>query len=999
MLFGVAMKSRGVRAAITALACWGTVLGITMTVRAVASDEPAVTRYDVHISQIEDGLPHNSVRALAQTADGYLWIGTEGGLVRFDGVRFTPPAAAPMLFLQTARITALHAGGDGSLWIGTETEGLMRWKATEFQRWSVTNGLPSNQVNSLLEGHDGAMWIGTEAGLVSYKAGRTRVFAERDGLPDASVRSVYEDEAGVLRIATRSALYSMRPGGLISTENFGLGAIPGGMRAVHQDRSGTVWVGGTGGLRFARLGQTNAEAVELRQQIVTSLLEDRTGQLWVGTYAGVARLQGGHVRAWPLTEVAAGDLVYAMLEDREGNIWLGGRDGLYRLTPARFTTLTTQQGLSGNNVTSICEDAAGVLWFGVWGGGVNQFKDGVLRPIGSTNGLTHDAVLSLCASRDGGLWIGMDHSGGLNRLTGGEGQNVFPPKTEGLLNTAIRVIHEDRQGALWIGDSRGLNVLRNGRFETYTTTNGLAGNTVMAICERAAGEICVGSDGGLSLWRDGRFAKMTTADGLSHNYINALYEDRDQVLWIGTKGGGLNRYAAGRFTIFTMADGLFSDEVYEIVEDDIGYFWMSCRRGIFRVSRAQLEAFAQGSIRHLTCTAFGRDDGLATVQCNGVAKPAGWKASDGRLWFPTIRGVVAVDARIKTNELPPPVHIEVIRADRQLLWDRRAGADERAPVVVPPGTLELEIQFTGLSFQAPEKNRFRYQLDRVNPEWVVTSERRVVYTSSLRPGHYRFKVLAANNDGVWNETGDQIALQVLPFYWQTWWFRGLVGLATLAVFFAIYRIRVGRLRGLEALRVRIATDLHDDVGSRLTKVAMVTELAEREAAAAPALQPHIANISRTVREITRAMDEIVWTINPRNDTLEDLANYIFQYAQEYFQNTGVRCRLDVPSDLPHRAVTTAQRHNLFMAFKEALNNVLKHSGATEVRIGLTRAEHSLTLVIADNGRGLTAQPDPTGIGLTNMRRRLEQVGGRLHLVSKSGGGTIVTMEVPGRWST
>jgi signal transduction histidine kinase len=315
---------------------------------------------------------------------------------------------------------------------------------------------------------------------------------------------------------------------------------------------------------------------------------------------------------------------------------------------------------------------------------------------------------------------------------------------------------------------------------------------------------------------------------------------------------------------------------------------------------------------------------------------------------------------------------------------------------VPPGRGGIDIHYTALSFQAPRKNRFKYLLEGVDPEWVDAGARRSVSYSGVTPGKHLFRVIACNNDGVWNDTGATLSLLFVPHYWQTWWFKPLLGVAAALVLTLLYRSRVTRLRGIERLRIQIAANLHDDVGARLTKVAMVTEVVDRETQEGHPTKPHIRNIFSTIREITQAMDEIVWTINPKNDTLDNLANYIFQYAQDYFQDTGVSCRLDVPAQLPDRPLSTEVRHNLFMAVKEALNNALKHAEASEVRIGLSVTDGQMAITITDNGRGFRIdQATSKGNGLENMKQRLAQIGGRLVLETTPGSGTRIRLEAEG----
>jgi len=956
--------------------------------------------YNVRSWQTDEGLPQNSVYAIAQTLEGYLWVGTHEGLARFDGVRFVLIDEPTAPHLKQAWITALCACRDGSLWIASESNGVTRLKDGVFTQFKEADGLPGSQIQCFLESQDGSLWIGGDGGLARVREGQITRFTQSERLVNNSIKALCEHPVGTIRAATVTGLISVSTAGREDSDNFGLGPLTNVLKAVGADRQGRLWLGATDGLICLTEGKRLNYGLNqgLPDKITTVIQEDRAGQLWVGTYGGLVRFLDGQAVAWSQGKPGLSELIYTIYEDQEGNLWVGGRDGLYRLNPARLSTYTTEEGLNYNNVTSVLEDRSGDMWFGTWGGGVNRLQDGQFTAITATNGLSHDTVLSLREGSDGSLWVGMDFVGALNRLRAGL-TNDFP-RTNGLLNAAIRVIREDSQGAMWIGTSKGLNRFRDGVYEAYTTTNGLPGNTVMAICVRADGSLWIGTDGGLGWWDGTKFTNFTMRDGLSADGVNALHEDREGTLWIGTRTGGLNRYRDGRFTAYTSRQGLFSDEIYEIVEDDFGYFWMSCRRGIFRVSRKELDELDHGTIKLVHSTVFGKVDGLASVQCNGVSKPAGWKSRDGRLWFPTIRGVVALESSIKINNRPPPVVIEEVRAGREPLPLVGLTPDGSSVLKVRPGRGDLEIHYTALSLQVPEKVRFKYRLAGIDPEWVEAGDQRTAYYNSVPPGDYRFQVIACNNDGVWNETGAVLALQILPHYWQTWWFKTATAAAFILLLVAFYRARVERFREIERLRIQIASDLHDDVGSRLTKVAMVTELMDRQTPPTDRSKVHIGNISGTVREITRAMDEIVWTINPRNDTLDNLANYVFQYAQEYFQNTGVRCRLDVPAELPDHSISTEERHNLFMAVKEAFNNVLKHAGATEVRVGLTVVGNLLTIIIADNGRGVS--PDltgPAGDGLVNMKQRLQQIGGRFALQSAPGGGTTITLEARGKWNS
>jgi ligand-binding sensor domain-containing protein/signal transduction histidine kinase len=960
----------------------------------------SLNHFSVRIWQTDDGLPQNSVKALAQTSDGYLWVGTQEGLARFDGMRFVVVEEPAAPELRHGHITALCAARDGGLWIGCEGAGLFRLKDGKFWHFSEADGLTSNQPRGIIEAKDGGIWIGTENGVSLYKDGKFTNFSQKNGLGDNSVRALCQDHRGLIRVATRRGLSSVNQEQKISTMNFYITTTANALRSVCEDHLGNIWVSSNEGVtRDGEQGRKFYSKQDgLPDRIATALLEDSDGRVWVGTYSGLACLVDGEVVCKPMNEAGFGDLVNTLFEDREGTLWAGARDGLYCIKPARFASYTTLEGLTCNNAMSVREDRDGAIWIATWSGGVNELKDGKFITYGATNGLTHDSALSLEEGSDGSIWIGMDFDGGLNRLKNGE-HSAFSAQN-GLVNAAVLAIHEDRHGALWIGTKGGLVHFKDGKFTTYTAGKGLAGNTNNVILENAKGELWFGMDGGLSRWNAGKFVNFTTAQGLSHNFVNSLFEDSEHTLWIGTKGGGLNRFKDGKFTAYTTRQGMFNDEIFEILEDDSGHFWMSCRNGIFRVRKKDFDDVDAGRSKLVTSTVFGKADGLPSVQCNGVSKPAGWKSRDGRLWFPTIRGVVAIESRIKTNEHPPPVTIEGVLADRKPLDGFGIGADvaqsAATNVTIAPGRGELEIHYTALSLRAAEKNRFKYILENADSDWVDAGSRREAYYTKLGPGKYRFHVIASNNDGVWNEAGATLSFVFLPHFWQTWWFKLSIP-AVAAVLLAIaYHVRVGQLREIERLRIQIAADLHDDVGSRLTKVGMVTETLDHETPSTERTKPYVENIARTTREVIQAMDEIVWTINPKNDTLDNLANYIFQYAQEYFQNTGVRCRLDLPAKMPDHPLSTEERHNLFMAVKEALNNVLKHASASEVRIGLAAQNGSLMIHISDNGCGFALEGDHSnGNGLDNMKERLARIGGRIEFESKpGGGGTRVEMETP-----
>jgi signal transduction histidine kinase len=510
----------------------------------------------------------------------------------------------------------------------------------------------------------------------------------------------------------------------------------------------------------------------------------------------------------------------------------------------------------------------------------------------------------------------------------------------------------------------------------------------------------------------GQYRRFDKSAGLSSDFIECLHIADDGALWIGTFGGGLDRFKNGKFSVINREHGLPNGVIGHIESDGRGYLWMSSYGGILRASERDLNRCADGEIAGVPFLTYGINDGMPTLECSEGLQSAGGKTADGRLWFPTAKGLVVVDpagATINTNQ--PPVRIEQMLVDDRVF----AGANAAGPLKVSPGRHRIEFEFTGLSFVAPEKVRFKWRLNNFDSGWAKESEQRVATYSYIPPGSYTFQVIACNNDGVWNETGASLAFEVLPYFWQTTWFHVFGGLATAlaaggVVWFDTRRRmrrrleRAERQRDVERERSRIARDIHDDLGAQLTRITMMSESARGEVANRERVAAGLEKIYDTSRELTRSMDEIVWAVNPRHDTLEGLATYLEKFAQDWLAGAGFRCRLDLPLQFPEWRLTSEVRHNVFLAFKEALHNTVKHSGATEVLIRLTLKAESFDLAVEDNGRGFAAAEmrqnlsdapgrAGSGNGLENMTRRLAAIGGSCEIQSAPGAGTKAVFSV------
>ena len=533
---------------------------------------------------------------------------------------------------------------------------------------------------------------------------------------------------------------------------------------------------------------------------------------------------------------------------------------------------------------------------------------------------------------------------------------------------------------------------------------------VTAIREGPDGSIWFGmSGGGVGCWKNGALRQYRRADGLANDFVQCLRFEPDGTLWIGTFGGGLNRFKDERFVALTKENGLPSDVICDLQNDGRGFYWISTHGGIARASITELNACADGHSKRVRCLTYGLSDGLPSLQCSGGFQPASCRTSDGRLWFPNSKGLVSVDPEnVGTNPLPPPVIIERLLVDDSLV----AESPRMSPRIrIEPGRHRFEFQFTALSYSAPEKVRFKYRLAGLEKDWIeITSPRRAYY-SYVPPGDYKFEVRASNDDDVWNEEVASLSFAVLPWFWQTWWFRVLGGILTAVAGGGIVwldarrRLRrklelIERQQAIERERARIAKDIHDDLGAGLTRISLLSESVPPEEVSPPQAAEVLNGIFATTREMTQTMDEIVWAVNPQHDTLDSLASYLGSFAQDFLANTGVRCRLDVPLQLPNWRLDAEVRHSLFLAVKESLSNALRHAEATEIRVALSVNESGFTVVVEDNGRGISNDLVNGGVGwvanrngLVNMRNRLAEIGGRCEISRGQDRGTRVEFHV------
>jgi ligand-binding sensor domain-containing protein/signal transduction histidine kinase len=965
--------------------------------------------------QTDEGLPQNSVTSILQDQTGYLWLGTLNGLVRFDGDRLTVFDENNTPGLNSSRIVSLFEDRAGHLWVGTETAGIARIKDGKVTTYEIGQGVTGKCLAAACQDAAGAVWLYTRDGQLWRQANeKFTVFSFGLDRPGA-YRAAVAETGGPVWIATDARLSAIGPN-----------ASPGPLEhQVQQDarltrldflapsRSGGYWR-----LADNRIQKWRSGAVERDlgpypwpRFLVAAACEDEQGNLVLGTLGtGILWYQTNGVPIQVAKKDGLShDIVLSLCFDREGNLWAGtDGGGLNRIKRRTFALLDQRHGLPAPVIQSVCEDAQGGVWIGSNGGGLTYLKERQLRNYGREQGLLSLHVYSVFVDRSQRVWAGT-WGGGLLWQIGGRFERV--PGAE-RLNPVVLAIHQDRLGSLWFGTQGGLARWQEGEWQLFTHAEGLPGNEVRAIAEDWEGSLWLGTvGGGLARFRDGQFNCFRKSDGLPSDDLSSLLVDSEGVLWIGTYGGGLGCLREGKFTRFTMREGLASNSIGPLLDDGQGCLWLCSNVGLMRLRKADLQELARSPRAAVHCRVYARPDGLPTRECTLGSQPGAARTQDGRLWFPTTKGLVAVHpTQLRDNPHPPPVVIESALLDGQDQKTNLLQTGISRALQVPPGTERLEIRYTALCLSAPDRARFRYRLEGYETSWIEAGAGRSAHYSRIAPGDYRFGVIACNEDGVWSKVGRGLAITVAPPFWRTWWFLSLAAVVSLgAVAFTVYFLSTQRLQrqleharqkeALEKERTRIARDIHDQLGASVTQITFLSELAQSDKDTPAEVEAHARQISHTARSVTRTLDEIVWAVNPANDTLEGLLTYVSKYAQEYLSAAGLRCRLEAPAELPALPVPPDVRHHTFLAFKEAVTNVVRHAGATAVWVRLRLEPAAFILEVQDNGRGIADLNHPAvqaRNGLRNMRKRLEEINGQFFLGPAPETGALVRLTVPFR---
>lgn len=965
---------------------------------------PAATAPRFDSWTTENGLPQNSILDIVQTRDGYMWFATEGGLARFDGVRFVVfDSSTPGM--KSQRIAALHESRDGTLWAATRDGMLIRYRDGRFTTYTSEDGLPAASAIRIEEDDGGRLWV-TWLGAMTRVDGREFTTFRSGELPENVVAP-----APVPPYLYLDAWWSLNSKGLHVLVRGEVrtvaapGAIPDRITGVNVDRRQNVWI------RTERSGVFRAANGRIEQYTTRNGLprddprgifhDDGEGSSWFwdNDSSGLYRIRDGTCELMPLGSPRA------FYVDREGSTWIGTLDaGVHRLRETNVRVLTERDGLSLDRVYSLLRDRHGVVWVGTWEGGVNRYADGRFRSFNTREGLPSGFVTSLFEDRTGALWVGT--SLGPARLSG----DRFRPYDEGqaLLTGNIWAMLEDRAGAMWFATDHGLVQASGGRFIRYTSRDGLTSDRVTALFEDRRGALWIGAFQGVTRLEDGVFTSFGEAQGFVGNEVRAFHEDEDGFLWIGTYDSGLYRLASGRLTRYTRRDGLHDNGVFQILSDDAGYLWMGSNRGISRVSRRELIEVADRERTSVVPLVLSARDGLAIAEINGGRQPSGLKAPDGTLWFPTMGGIAIVDPRAISDDAGPPrVVVEEVRVAGDAV-------DHEQSVRVPASARSFEIRYTAPTFIQPDRVRFRYRVAGLTDGWIDAGDQRTVSFYKVPPGRYTFAVVASSHTGVWSGEEETLEVVVLPPFWSTWWFRLVIAGALASTIVAAHHRRLHGLRRQQAQRSvylqellasqerernRISNDMHDSLGYDLSVVKQRAREALQKLPAGDAdARQDLAEILDVAQRIEGEMKGIAHALRPYHLDKVGLEQSLRDLVDEMGRAGRVQLTAGI-AGIDHLFPRDAETH-IYRMVQEALTNIVKHAQASSARVAVQRDGRHVVITIDDDGAGLPqgmtsgTSDDIAAFGVIGIRERAQLLGGSAEIRSRPRAGTSLVIRIP-----
>ena len=945
--------------------------------------------YGRRVWQSADGLPENTIRAFAQTRDGYLWIGTSGGLVRFDGAHFTVFDRESTPALDENSIDSLLAASDGALWIGTDGAGLVRYRNGSFQSFSAREGLTNGFVRVVFEDRQGAVWVGTDRGLFQVRGAAVVRMDGSAAIPSIAVHAMCQDREGGLWVGGSSLI--RLSGGKAVPFHFSGETGENTVKSIEEARDGTIWVGTVGGLqRIARSGpqgQWVSRKMDGIEGVVQVLDESRDGTLWAGTMGSglVCYRHGAFARA-SSPGVLPSNAVLAILEDTEQDLWVGTDAGLVRFSQTPLATLPFPGGLDSWS-GSVYADRDGTIW--VAGPRLYRSRGRTLVPAASPAGLAGVRVTNVFRDSAGNLWMGTNGDGAVS-IRGGR---VFRYTTgNGLINDFVRAFAEDRDGNIWIATGSGLSRWSLAGIKNYYTPDGLVYGSIRALLMDRNGDLWVGTDRGPSHVHAGAFLNDGVVKLLAGERIWTIHEDPEAGLWFGTRSGGLYRWKEGKLSHFTTREGLASNSIAQILEDSRGNLWMSGQTSISSVPRSQLERLANDPAYRPAVTFYDISDNTETNQLDGGIQPAGCITANGEIWFAGSKGPVRVIPDAARGEAAPPVAIERVVADGQ---DIPVSGKLR----LGPGEGKLEIHYTAIRLKSQARIRFKYLLEGFDRDWTDAGNRRVAFYTNLPPGRYRFRVVAFDMAAPRTTAETGLDLDWQPHFYQSAWFFALAMGLLAALVWLIHQSRVrhiqSRFRGMLLERNRVAREMHDTLIQGCAGVSALLEAASCVDGRSPEMGRDLLDRARTqVRETMEEARLAVWNLR-HTAAAGGIAAALAETAERVQKETSIPVRYE-PSGEPFPVPEQIQAELLSIA-REALRNAVRHANARNLRLRLHFERRRLEMDILDDGCGFAVGRQASAAldhyGITGMRERVETMGGKFVVDSVPGAGARIAVTV------
>jgi ligand-binding sensor domain-containing protein/signal transduction histidine kinase len=952
---------------------------------ALALNTPTIN-YTSRTWQMQDGLPEQTVQAFAQTKDRYLWIGTTGGLLRFDGGRLVLFDRDNTPAFTDNNVFSLTVTSDDSLWIATEGGGLIRYKDGTFQSFSGKDGLLNDFVRAVYQDSKGTIWIGTDDGLFQFLGNRIERVDNRNGVPSVAVHALHEDHAGRLWVGG-SKLLCLNGSTYQEYRLAGEGS-QNRVKSITQTLDGTIWVGTIGGLYRMASGADSFQKVKETSGTVRFLKETSDGTLWIGTIGhGIYKYWKHGFSQMTAPENLPSNTTLNLFEDVESNIWVGTQAGMLRLSKTPVQTVTLPDA-GDYDAETVYGDHNGDLWIAA--ANLFRFRDGKATRV-HLPGISGVRVRNVFRDNEGSLWIGTEGKGVFrqtgNRLT------QFMVK-DGLVNNFVRAFLQARDGSIWVATDEGVSRWHEGRFTSYQERDGLCYFSTRTLAEDRNGDIWVGTDRGVSHLQGGRFAKDAVTDALQREKIWAIHEDSDGGLWFGTRTGGLYRWRSGKLAHFTTAQGLASNSIYELLEDRNENFWISGPNGISVISRRQLDIIAEDRSHPLSLTLYGISDGLETTQMYGAEKPGGVVTSQGEVWFASNKGPVLVSLSSTPPGGPAPVVIDSVLADGLQVPDLQK-------ISLNPDNAKIEFHYSVIQLRSQERVRFRYKLDGFDKNWTDASARPVAYYTNLPPGWYHFRVAAfeMNDPQHFAETSVEVVQR--PHFYRTAWFVGGCLLLLTATIWGGYRLRMrqvqSRFQAVLNERNRLAREMHDTLIQGCAGVSALLEAHSSLDDSEPVAKEELLSCVRTqLRTTINEAREAVWDLRHADGSATAIGPILGDMTQQVSREFGVPVAYKIsgkPFDLDQ---STA--HELLMVVREALHNAMRHGQPNKVQVDIGFEEREFSVQVRDDGCGFdpeAASSQPNGhYGLVGIRERATRIGGVLTLNSESGVGTELTLSVP-----